>query len=215
MGRAGGRGLMRSAALYDLLPDFGPSRRPVSAAPVAAAPPAPEPAPQPDMGALIAEAVALAEVAVERRLADAHRAELEAGREAHKAEADAFLQSLGGDMGALICGRIDAMQAAVVDLVGDQVARLVGGLLGKDLQERSLAALAASVREAVADTDAVRIRVAGPSSLYETLKAALGPHAANLEFTDAPGFDLTVAIDDAVFETRMAEWSAALSQVLS
>ena len=55
----------------------------------------------------------------------------------------------------------------------------------------------------------------GPLSLFETLKASLGPRAANLDFVEAPGFDLTVAIDEAVFETRIAEWSAALSEALS
>ena len=61
----------------------------------------------------------------------------------------------------------------------------------------------------------MRIAVRGPLSLFETLKASLGPRAANLDFIEAPGFDLTVTIDEAVFETRMAEWSATLSEVLS
>lgn len=207
---------MRSAALFDLLPDFG--TRPAHAHAQPPAPtqrPAPKVEPQPDMGAIIAEAVTNAERAAEARLAATHRAKLEAEREAHRAEADAFLQTLGGDIGAAVASRIDAMQAAVIDLVADQATRVVGGLLGEDLQKRSLAALADAVRAAIGDSDAVRIRVSGPSSLYETLKTALGERAASLDFIDAPGFDLTVSIDDAVFETRMAEWSAALSQVLS
>jgi hypothetical protein len=47
------------------------------------------------------------------------------------------------------------------------------------------------------------------------LKASLGSRAANLDFIEAPGFDLMVTIDEAVFETRMAEWSVTLSEVLS
>ena len=206
---------MRSAALFDLLPDFGTRPKPAEAAATPVEQLAPEVVPEPDMGTIIAEAVARAEQEAEARLVAAHQAELTAQLEAKQAETDAFLQTLGGDIGAAVAARIDLMQAAVTDLVADQVARVVGGLLGEDLQKRSLAALANAVREAIGDTDAVRIRVSGPSSLYETLKAALGERAANLDFTDAPGFDLTVAIDDAVFETRMAEWSAALSEVLS
>ena len=61
----------------------------------------------------------------------------------------------------------------------------------------------------------MRIAVRGPLSLFETLKASLGPRAANLDFVETPGFDLTVAIDEAVFETRMAEWSTTLSEVLA
>ena len=101
------------------------------------------------------------------------------------------------------------------ELVGATVARIIGGIISDDLQKRSLEALAGTIREAVGDSEAVRIAVRGPLSLFETLKASLGPRAANLDFVEAPGFDLTVAIDEAVFETRIAEWSAALSEALS
>ena len=67
----------------------------------------------------------------------------------------------------------------------------------------------------VRDGEAVRISIRGPASLYDGLQASLGAFAADLHFEEAPGFDLTVAIDDAVFETRLSEWSAALSQVLT
>ncbi|BAB49939.1 mlr2930 [Mesorhizobium japonicum MAFF 303099] len=111
--------------------------------------------------------------------------------------------------------RIDAMETRVTDLVAATVARIIGGVVSDDLQKRSLEALAGAVREAVGDGEAVRIAVRGPLSLFETLKASLGPRAANLDFIEAPGFDLTVTIDEAVFETRIAEWSATLSEVLS
>lgn len=205
---------MPSSALFDLLPDFGV--RPERAEPVSAVPrPMPELRQEPDLGALIAEAVAEAQAETERRLAAEHQAALEAERQAHRAEAEAFLNSLGADMGATIAARIDAMQQTVIDLVSDRVARVVGGLLSEDLQKRALDALARIVREATDDSDAVRIRVSGPPSLYESLRAALGPRAANLDFTDAPVFDLTLSIEDTVFETRMAEWSDMLTEVLS
>jgi len=209
---------MRSAALFDLLPDFGTRQPHAETAQPVHRRPEPEPvAPvaAPDMGSLIAEAVTLAEATVEQRLAAAHQAELTAEREAHQAEMEVMLRTLGADAGAAVAVRIDAMQAAVVDLVSDQVARVLGGLLSEDLRKRSLAALARAVNDAAGDDDAVRIRVSGPASFYEALRAELGPRAANLDFTDAPGFDLTVTIDDTVFETRVAEWSAALSELLS
>lgn len=206
---------MRSAALFDLLPDFGPrSPRAASAEPAQRAP-MPEPEPAPDMGSLIAEAVAQAEALVEQRLAATHEAELTAEREARQVEVDALQRAFGGEAGAAIAARIDAMQATVVALVSDQVARVLGGLLSEDLNQRSLAALARAVNAAATDSDAVHIRVSGPASLYETLKAALGARAENLDFTEASGFDLTVTIDDTIFETRVAEWSAALSELLS
>lgn len=208
---------MASAALFDLLPDFG-SRTPQASqaptAPEAERKPAAS-APKADIGALIAEAVADAEAALEGRLAAAHQAALEAERQAGEDAAKVFLESFGGDLGAAVATRIDAMEARVGELAGATVARIIGGIVSDDLQKRSLAALAQTIGAAIADSEAVRIVVRGPLSLFEPLKAALGSRAANLDFTEAPGFDLTVTIDETVFETRIAEWSASLSEVLS
>ena len=208
---------MSSAALFDLLPDFGArQQRAGGASPAVDAPVHSDaPSPQADIGTLIAEAVAEAESALEARLSATHQAALEAERQANAEEARAFLGTLGEDMGKSIAGRIDEMEVRVVGIVDAAVARFVGGLLSDDLQKRSLDTLARTIRETIADADAVRLNVRGPLSLFETLKGSLGPRAANLDFVEAPGFDLTVAIDDVVFETRMTEWSAALSGVLS
>ncbi|TPK80096.1 hypothetical protein [Mesorhizobium sp. B2-4-17] len=206
---------MPSAALFDLLPDFGPRAPRVSKA-QAATEHRPEAAePQADIGTLIAEAVAQAEATLAERLSAAHHAALETERQAHAEEARIFLESFGGDIGKAVSSRIDAMEARVTDLVAATVARIIGGVVSDDLQRRSLEALASAVREAVGDGEAVRIAVRGPLSLFETLKASLGARAANLDFVEAPGLDLTVTVDEAVFETRMAEWSATFSEVLS
>ncbi|MBZ9660235.1 hypothetical protein LB523_14365 [Mesorhizobium sp. ESP-6-4] len=208
---------MASAALFDLLPDFGSRTPRANQAPTARdaehLPAAPEP--QADIGALIAEAVADAEAALEARLALAHQAALDAERQASDQAAQTFLESFGGDLGAAVATRIEAMEQRVAELAGATVARIVGGLLSDNLQERSLAALSRAISAAVADSEAVRIAVRGPLSLFEPLQAALGSRAANLDFSEAPGFDLTVTIDETVFETRIAEWSASLSEVLS
>ncbi|MBM2712241.1 hypothetical protein JQK88_13455 [Mesorhizobium caraganae] len=207
---------MVSAALFDLLPDFGARTQRAGQPPTTKAEPKPEtPVPQADIGALIAEAVIDAEAALEARLAIAHQAALEAQNQANADEAKAFLESFGSDVGLAVAARIDAMEAKVSELVGATVARIIGGIVSDDLHKRSLEALAGTIREAVGDSEAVRIAVRGPLSLFETLKASLGPRAANLDFVEAPGLDLTVAIDEAVFETRIAEWSAALSEALS
>jgi hypothetical protein len=208
---------MPSAALFDLLPDFGARAQHVGQpqASTEAERRPDTPAPQADIGVLIAEAVADAEAALEARLSIAHEATLEAERQANADEAKAFLEGFGGDVGRAVVERIDVMQAHVTDLVGATVARIIGGIVSDNLQKRSLQALARTIAEAIADTEAVRVAVRGPLSMFETLKASLGTRAANLDFVEAPGFDLTVAIDEAVFETRIAEWSAALSEALS
>ncbi|MFK0687788.1 hypothetical protein ACFX5Q_06225 [Mesorhizobium sp. IMUNJ 23033] len=208
---------MASAALFDLLPDFGTrAQRGSQPQPASEAARKPEaPAPQADIGTLIAEAVAEAEAALEARLAVDHQAALDAERQANAEEAKAFLDSFGGDLGAAVAAHIEAMETRVTGLVGATVGRIVGGIVTDDLQKRSIEALARTIGEAVADSEAVRISVRGPLSLFETLKTSLGPRAAQLDFVESPGFDLTIAIDETVFETRIAEWSASLSEILS
>ena len=208
---------MPSAALFDLLPDFA-TRTQRAGQPRATADPQhkPEtPEPQADIGTLIAEAVAQAEAALEARLSIVHEAALEVERQANAEEARVFLEGIGDDVGKAVSLRIDAMEARVTGLVAATVARMIGSIVSDDLQKRSIEALAGAIREAVGDAEAVRIAVRGPLSLFEILKTSLGPRAANLDFVETPGFDLTVAIDEAVFETRMAEWSTTLSEILA
>jgi hypothetical protein len=207
---------MQSAALFDLLPDFGARLPHPETKPAVDLPPShPHAPPAIDVDALIADAVARAETELEVRLKVAHEAALEEQRQANADEASAFLATLGDDVGKMIGERIDAMETQVSALVAATVTRVVGGLLSKDLQKRSLEALAVSIRESIGDAEAVRIDVRGPQSLFETLKTSLGARAANLDFVEAPGFDLTISIDDTMFETRMSEWSVALSEILS
>lgn len=206
--------MMSAAALLQLLPDFGPINERSNPTPVDV-PRQTADAPQADIGQLIAEAVAEAEAALEARLAEAHQNELAEVRQANADEAKAFLETLGSDVGATIAARMDAMQTQVVELVSAAAARAIGAILSDHLQERSLAVLADTIGSAMTDAEALRIRVQGPVSLFETLSTSLGDRAADLEFIEAPGFDLTVAINDVVVETRMSEWSAALSEILS
>jgi hypothetical protein len=202
------------SALSDLLPDFG-TRPPRLEAAVKPRDVAVQPAPQVDTDTLVRAAVARAEAALEGRLATEHRAALEAERDAHAEETRAFLSALGDDVGRTIAAQMESFEKHVVDVVGGQVSRILGAMLADDLQQRSLAALAGIVRETIGDAEAMRVRVAGPLSLYEPLREALGPRGRNLDFVETPGFDLTVTMDDAVVETRMAEWSQALSEILS
>lgn len=204
---------MRPVSLSDLLPDFGAHlARPAQGAgqrpPEKAEPPL-------DVDTLVAEAVARAEAAQAARLGAEHAGALEAQRQADAAAAAAAMESLGKDLGASIADGIAAMEARLAASVEEAVARMLGGVLCDDLRGRALDALARTIGSALGDAEAVRICVSGPQSLFEPLRAALGAGADRLQFTEAPGFDLAVSIDDAVFETRMSEWAAALSEVLS
>lgn len=209
---------MSSSALFNLLPDFGVGAPRVTAAAAeqqrAHSPRQPVPQQPVNVDALVARAVADAETALAARLEETHQAELAAERQAGAEAMSANLQQLGAEAGKAIAERLDAMETGIGALVGSSVARILARVMGEDLRQRSLQALADTIRTSIGDSDAVRIRVRGPQSLFAALEAELADKAARFEFTDAPGFDLTVFIDEAVFETRMAEWAETVAEAL-
>jgi len=203
---------MSAAALWDLLPDFGVANdhvRAPAAQPVQVGPD------EPDIDALVHAAVARAEAALAARLSEAHQAQLAAEREAAATDAQALMETLGADIGALISDRLDRLREQICETMGAAAGRILGGVLSDTLRERSLAALAATIASAIDDPDAIRIQVHGPAHLFEALCATLGSRAEKLDFVEAPGFDLTVSVNETVIETRMGEWSAALSGIVS
>lgn len=213
---------MRVLALSDFLPDF--AARPHHAdAPEAdgdrrgSAAQAPALAPQPDidLSTLIRDEVTKAEAEVTERLSAIYEATLQAERENHAAELDRVRAEFGAEAGAAISRRLDGMEAEIGLLATSLAARIVSGLLTEDIQKRSLDSLSGFILEAMRDKEAVRIQVRGPQSLFEPLSVALGERASNLHYVEAPGFDLTVSIDGNLFETRLSEWSTALSGALS
>lgn len=211
---------MRGLALSDFLPDFAargqrtgiadsrPDQRAEHAEP-------PVVSRTGDLQTLIQDEVAKAEAAVTERLSAIYEATLQAERDNHAAELERVQSEFGKAAGATILDRLRAMETEVGLLATSLTARIVSGLLTEDIQKRSLESLSRSIVEAMRDNDAVRIQVRGPLSLFEPLSAALGERAGSLHFVEAPGFDLTVSIDGNLFETRLSEWSVALSGALS
>jgi hypothetical protein len=212
---ASGGELMAAVALFDVLKDFG--ARPASAAAsiaIGERPVAPHPAP-PDMATIVRVAVEEAEANIEARLRLEHEAALELERQNHAAEIEAMLRTCGEQAGQAIAARIDEMEGRIGDLAAAASARILGAFLSGELQQRSIASLARSIREAAADRETVRIEVRGPQFMFETLQAALGERAGSLHYVESPGFDLVVSIDGNLFETRLAEWSAALAEIMA
>lgn len=211
---------MPALALVDVLQDFGASARQPSRAtervpapkPEEPHPPALAPGLQPDR---IAQAVAQAEAALAERL-NAEHAEAIAARESrHAAEIQQMQTEFGEHVGRLVGARLAELESRVVGLTSSVVARILGVALSDDVKQGAIDELGRSIIAAIGDREAVRIRVRGPVSLYEALKPGLGRFAERVEFGEAAGFDLTVSVDNTLFETRMAEWSAALSEVLA
>lgn len=214
---------MQAPALADVLEDFG-FRRPSApeTLPFAfgEAPDLPAVAPEPadaapDLDALIRAEVERAETELAARLGAEHEAALAEQSERHAAEIDAAHRQFGETMGAAVAAEMAAMQETVTALITSVTARILGPVLTADVHARSVAALAALVREAMDDAEGVRVRITGSPALYESLCAAVGDKVAHFDFTEGPKTDLTVRIDDRLFETRLSDWSAAMEETLS
>lgn len=216
---------MGGLALANALKDFGAKRAsmpasldvgPAFAMPDQSFPAAfPEmPEPQPDIDALIAEAVARAETETAERLAAEHAGILNGERERHAEEVASLQARLGEEASAMIEARFADAGRELVELTAAVAARILGGLMTDDLRERSLARLAGVIQDALADDDAVRIRIRGNQALHDALRSRLANHLGQIDYTEDADFDLSISINDSVYETRLAEWSAALAETL-
>lgn len=180
--------------------------------------PEPEPDPGPDTETLIAEAVAeavsnaLAEQAA--RLEAEAEAALLAERERHASEIAALQAAMGAECGDKLGAEMTGLEERLVDLTTSVTARILAPVLGADLQRRAVASLDATIREALRESGAVRIRVRGPMSLTEALERSLGDHAARIEFTQGDGLDVTMGIEESLFETKLGEWAVSVSEIL-
>ena len=211
---------MTAPALFDALKDFG-TRPPAAAETFAAAGAFPAQAraepmapPRPSVEDIVRAEVARAEAALEERLALAHAAEIEALRGEHAAVVDEIFRGIGETSGETIALRLREMEERIGQQAATAAARILGSFLSEELQKRSMESLARSIRAAVEERESFRIDIRGPQSLFEALRNALGDHAGNFGYVEAPGFDLAVTIDGNLFETRLSEWSAILSEIL-
>jgi len=216
MGASGSARLMAQVRLIDVLPDFAPRNH--MAANSERLPHATQragEASRPDVGELLRQEGERAQAAAEARLSARHEAQMAELREEMDRALSEQARHLGEDAGQTIALRLSEMQAQVSAHLSSAVARIVGGVLSEELQRRSVAILATAIGAALADSDAVTIGVRGPQSLFAALTEALGARAVGIDYVEDGGFDLTVTIDGAVLETRLGEWSAALSEILA
>ncbi|MBX3531268.1 MAG: hypothetical protein KF849_11720 [Rhizobiaceae bacterium] len=210
---------MAGFALFDALPDFGAPRRPprvVEESRPAVAAAVHEPPPVETFTREQVEiAAADARAEVEERLRAAHEAEMAAAATRHAAELDALRAELGAQAGALVAQRFAELESNLSAATNAVVARILGVALTEQVTRDAVDQLARAVNGALTDRDAVRLRIKGPLSLYEALRPALGAHAERTDFAEATSLDISVAVESALFETRISEWSSALSEALA
>jgi len=201
---------MARLALADALPDFGVSMPRIRPAESKAA----DKDPEEKLRETVAEAVAKAEAALAERLALEHEAKLAAERAQHAEEMQEALARFGDEAGAAVKACFEALEQKVVSVTSGLAARILGAALSEDLQKQAVAEFERILRAILKEDGAVRVHVRGNALLWSALKAQLGDLAARVDFTEAPGFDIAAEIDESLFETRLAEWSVVLSEVL-
>lgn len=206
-------------ALIDVLPDFG------SVAPLKASSgpwvdlevPAPErraPAPDRDVTTIVGTEVAAAEAALVERLTQEHAAALAEEQARHAEALQATQAALAEQAGRIIQDRFAEMERTVTSLASEATARILSVVLTRELQQRSVGELERIIRQALQDRETVRIRVSGAPVLWDALKAGLGDTASHVDFAEAPGLDISLSLDEKLFETRLAEWSDTLAELI-
>lgn len=174
--------------------------------------------PMPDTGAdeaRLEEAVAQAEAALRERLEQEHAEALQIERDRHAEEIAELHVRFADETADRIKASLDDMEQRLIELTSTVAARILGVVLTEDVRQRSVERLSGLIADALGDAEAVRVRVRGSLPLFETLKEKLPDYADRLDYAEGPGVDLSVTIDDSVFETRLAEWSAALAEVMA
>ncbi|MFC5585283.1 hypothetical protein ACFPOD_09175 [Nitratireductor kimnyeongensis] len=212
-----------SLSLFDALPDFGTPIPPVSPPKAESKrfnslserlePPAKDAVPP--LQTQLDEMITAAEAALAEKLAQEHAVALQQERERHAEELEALRNQLGDTVGQAINNRFAALEDDLVTLTSQATTRILGGVLTEDLQKRSIVELERVIRNAIDDRETLRIRVSGSPALWESLKAGLGEKARHVDFAEAPGFDLSISVDEELFETRLTEWSETLAGLIS
>jgi hypothetical protein len=213
MGASGGK-LMAGYELADMLADFA-ERPPRASRGGTQAETAAAPGPKLDIDALLAEERERTERAVSERLAAEHEAALSAERERHAAEIAEINRRHGEEVGARLEAGLREMEARISETVSGTVARILGPIVSDEVLKRSIGELARAIDEALDDADAVTIRVSGPLSLFSALASKLGDKSRYLRHQEADAADLTVDVNGSLMETRLAEWQAAVHEVLA
>lgn len=204
------------AALADVLVDFGARPRAASVRqpehqPPVSAPPQEAPV---DVDALIAEAVARAEADVAARFTAEMELRLHEAGEAHQSELDRLRSETGVELGKLLVAGLADLERRTIDVTSAVVARILEQVTTDAVVARAVASLASTIRSVIDDSETIRIRVKGPQSLFLPLAAAMGEQSRHLDFVETDSVDLIVSLDETLFETRIAEWSAALTETI-
>src|SRR5690606_23479460 len=95
-----------------------------------------------------------------------HEARLQAEREAHAEELEALRAKQGEELGVRMADAMRELEGKIVAVSSETTARVLSHLLSDQIAARAVDELARTIKGAIAEVDAVRIRVRGPQSLF-------------------------------------------------
>ncbi len=150
------------------------------------------------------EAYAEGHETAERELAEKHRQALEAMEEAHREELAAIRQKYEDEIAEHISQAFQQMTTAVSGAVEAAVVRVLSPLIEEKIALQTAAAFASKVAEEIKEGTAVRLQVAGPDRLLETVKTRLAAIDASVDFRETSEIELSFQMGDSVLVTRLA-----------
>lgn len=171
-----------------------------------------------DLEALEAEAYQRGRRDAEAEAAADHAELLEAERTRHSEEIEAMRVRYEEKLAEEMAGRFHDLATGLAATIGGQVAATLAPFLDEAVRERTVSRLAAAIEQSLTDDETAEISVSGSPVLYEALARHFEERtegAVRFHFTPSDEADLTVAFDDTVFTTRLAEWCEALKEALA
>lgn len=131
-------------------------------------------------------------------------------REAQAAQA----RAVEAEMAARIAEGFASMAADLQETLSKNVLNALMPLLDKQMAERAIESLAATVRSAFAEEGGPELVLRGPAHLADQLADRLTAADYRLRHIEAPGVDLTVEYEETVLVTRLSAWRDSVEELL-
>jgi len=134
---------------------------------------------------------------------------------AHRAEINDIETAHRKEMEELVSVRIPGLRDEVAEVIAAELAPLLATCLRDEQVTKTLDALVAEVKSALADTDAVGFELRGPQALLEAFEEKWPEGGAPVKLVAADSVDLVARIDKTVISTRLAEVDRLIQEALS
>ena len=143
------------------------------------------------------------------RLAE-REAEIAALTAAHEADMARLRQEMETDVARTLEDGLKLAGTRTADSLAGTVEAVLHPFLDATLRRHMLTQFRDAVREAVDESGAIAIRVSGPPSLLDALKAMMPGDMRPVDYVVADAVELTAEIDNRLIATRLSHWAGLL-----